>query len=329
VHTLFKGVLDTPTVTLAVLVATILNTVGDVYLVAYRGYGVLGAAIATSVATIVSNVFLICKGRSLIKQWRLALWTEKWGEGSIVPSERRKDYDVLPFISLPGKDSFRSLVLLAGPIFLVMVAKMVEFWYMTTRANNFGLLSTACHNLLMRIYLFFAVFGDGISQASQTFLPGLFVKKRSTNTKGDTSGFKPEKQHKSSRSKEADHVIQRLSVISASLGVFISFVACYIAKNAGRAFTSDSQLVSLMSTASTYMGANLMLNPLAEMLEGVMIASGEMRYLLFARGTILAMFLGTLRVSVCRFTDIWKTLLLFQLIKIVLGVRFCVNRKKK
>lgn len=315
------------------MVATILNTIGDVYLVAYKGMGVLGAAIATTIATIVSNLVLISKGRSLIGHWRLALWTEKWGEGSNIPlrnikghedsahqNDKMREYLVLPFISLPDRESFFSLVRLAGPIFLVMMAKLIEFWCMTTRANNFGLISTACHNLLMRIFLFFAVFGDGISQASQTFLPGLF-KKRQIGKKQTTS--------KSARSKETDQVIRRLSIISASLGVFISVIAWWIANNAGAAFTSDNQLVSLMAKASTYMGANLLLNPLAEMFEGVIIASGKMRYLLAARGVIMALFLTALRTSVSKLTDIWKLLLVFQSIKILLGLQFCWKRNNE
>jgi Na+-driven multidrug efflux pump len=293
--------------------------------------GVLGAAIATTIATIMSNLLLISKGRSLIGQWRLALWTEKSSEGntslrdikedveSADQNDKMKEYLVLPFISLPDRESFRSLVFLAGPIFLVMMAKLIEFWCMTTGANSFGLISTACHNLLMRIFLFFAVFGDGISQASQTFLPGLFKKNRVVKKK---------KASKSARSKEADQVIRRLALISASLGVFISITAWWIANNAGGAFTTDNQLVSLMAKTSTYMGANLLLNPLAEMFEGVIIASGEMRYLLAARGVVMALFLTALRTSVCKLTDIWKLLLVFQSIKILLGIQFCWKRKK-
>eukprot|EP00804_Cyclotella_cryptica_P013261 CCRYP_007028-RA/>CCRYP_007028-RA protein AED:0.11 eAED:0.12 QI:0/0/0/1/1/1/3/0/603 len=349
-QSLLLCVLDTPTVTLAVLFATVLNTVGDVVLVARNGWGVYGAAVATSFATIVSNTFLIWKGRSLIKKWRLALWMEKRGEDSDTPLNEKKhrdsvemesatrqseavnEYLVLPFISLPGRDSLRSLILLAGPIFLTMVAKLVEFWNMTMRAGNFGLVSLACHNLLMRIFLFFAVFGDGLSQASQTFLPGLFVKKRRAQSMWsvNTPQAQLKEQNEASRSEKAYQVIRRLLTISTTLGAFISVIACYIAKNVGGAFTSNSDLVLLMSTASSYMGANLLLHPLVEMLEGTMIASRDMGFLLVTRGIVLALFLGTLRTSLSKFTDIWKTLLLFQFIKIVLfGIRAWGKTKSK
>ena len=331
------GVLDTTTVMLAVLVATILNGVGDVYLVAYKGMGVLGAAIATSFATILSNSFLIWKGNKLTKQWRLALWAEKYSYDKPPSSEKeidaftesipmaqqtqsKKELLLPPFMSLPGRDSFRSFSLLAGPIFLIMLSRMVECWYMTTTANKFGLLSMACHNLLMRIFLFFSVFGDGVSQASQTFLPGLFVKLKKANA--GSNG-----QHKANSSRQADTVIHQLSIIAASLGVLISISGWYVASNAGGLFTSDVQLRSFMSTASSLMGLNLLINPLAEMLEGVVVAAGDMRYLLTARCTILAFFLGALRFHVFRLTDIWKMYLVFQSIKICIGLRFCWKRK--
>ena len=314
--------LDTPTVTLAVLIATVINTVGDVYFVAHKGLGVLGAAIATSIATIVSNTFLIRKGLLLMKQWRLARWVEKWGEERCVPTsndapiEIFQEYLVLPSVSLPNRDSFQSLVSLAGPIFLIMIAKLVEFWCMATGANNFGLLSTACHNLLMRVFLFFAVFGDGVSQASQTFLPGLFVKRK-----------RAKRNRQKELSKEANGVMQRLSTISAALGFFISILGCFIARNASGMFTTDTELKSLLSSSSTFMGLNLLLNPLAEVLEGVMIASGETKYLLISRCITLSLFLCVLKTSVSRFTDIWKTFLVFQLIKILLGARFCSKQE--
>lgn len=255
-------------------------------------------------------------------------------ESSTQHSKILNEYLVLPFISLPGRDSLRSLVLLAGPIFLTMVAKLVEFWNMTMRAGNFGLLSLACHNLLMRIFLFFAVFGDGLSQASQTFLPGLFVKKRrvqpSSCVDAETHEALLKERNESSRSEKAHQVIRRLLTISVTLGVVISVIACYIAKNVGGAFTSNTHLVLLMSTASSYMGANLLLHPLVEMLEGTMIASRDMGFLLMTRGIILALFLGTIRTSLSKFTDIWKTLLLFQFIKIVVyGIRAWGKTKTK
>ena len=319
-----SGVLDTPTVTLAVLIATVINTAGDVYFVCNKGLGVLGAAIATSFATIVSNLFLIQKGLLLMKKWRLAFWVEKWGEDRGLPAdgdvsiESFREFLVLPSFSLPDRESLQSLVLLAGPIFLIMIAKLVEFWCMTTGANNFGLLSTACHNLLMRIFLFFAVFGDGVSQASQTFLPGLLVKRK-----------KAKRNRQKELSKEAGGVIQRLTAISAALGLFICVLSCFIANNAGGMFTTDTELKSLLSTSSTFMGLNLLLNPLAEVLEGVIIASGETRYLLISRGIILSLFLCVIKWNVSRFTDIWKTLLVFQLIKILLGARFCSRHEMK
>lgn len=361
-----SGVLDTPTVTLAVLVATILNTVGDIYLVAFKGWGVWGAAFATSAASVAANMLLIWKEHSLVELWRNALWVEKYGVDKDVPLSRKgkelakkskdtikrereeyKEYLAAPFISLPDRKSLGSLFLIAAPIFFVMVAKLVEYWSMTVRVGNFGMISMACHNVLMRIFFFFATIGDGFSQSSQTFLPGLFVKKKKkkqTTTIADATkqsvsnptsslsksiGKIPSEASKS-RSEKAFGVIRKLTSISLVIGAFSSITARFIARNAGSAFTSDNQLVSLMSTASNYMGAVLLFHPLSEMLEGAMIASRDLRFLVCTQGVAALLFITTLRFTCTQITDIWKTMFVFQAARIALfGTRVWLRTKGK
>ncbi|EED95899.1 hypothetical protein THAPSDRAFT_260974 [Thalassiosira pseudonana CCMP1335] len=292
-QSLLLCVLDTPTVTLAVLVATILNTVGDIYLVAFKGWGVWGAAFATSAASVAANMLLIWKEHSLYKEYLAA-----------------------PFISLPDRKSLGSLFLIAAPIFFVMVAKLVEYWSMTVRVGNFGMISMACHNVLMRIFFFFATIGDGFSQSSQTFLPGFI-------------GNIPSEASKS-RSEKAFGVIRKLTSISLVIGAFSSITARFIARNAGSAFTSDNQLVSLMSTASNYMGAVLLFHPLSEMLEGAMIASRDLRFLVCTQGVAALLFITTLRFTCTQITDIWKTMFVFQAARIALfGTRVWIRTKGK
>jgi len=365
-QSLLLCVLDTPTVTLAVLVATILNTVGDIYLVAFKGWGVWGAAFATSAASVAANMLLIWKEHSLVELWRNALWVEKYGVDKDVPLSRKgkelakkskdtikrereeyKEYLAAPFISLPDRKSLGSLFLIAAPIFFVMVAKLVEYWSMTVRVGNFGMISMACHNVLMRIFFFFATIGDGFSQSSQTFLPGLFVKKKKkkrattiadatkqsvsnpTSSLSKSIGNIPSEASKS-RSEKAFGVIRKLTSISLVIGAFSSITARFIARNAGSAFTSDNQLVSLMSTASNYMGAVLLFHPLSEMLEGAMIASRDLRFLVCTQGVAALLFITTLRFTCTQITDIWKTMFVFQAARIALfGTRVWLRTKGK
>ena len=279
-----------------------------------------------------------------------------------------KEYLVAPFITLPDKKSFLSLFYIAGPIFFIIVGKLIEFWAMTIRAGDFGMVALACHNVLMRVFFFFGTFGDGLAQAAQTFLPGFFVKGQKKisdaeavatlrNDKDDIkANVKPMLSNnyvsfdetppkansitmttskrtdkiKLSRSEKARKVIQKLATISILIGSFISITARYMANNAGSAFTSDMQLVFLMSKVSNYMGLVLLLHPLKEMLEGTMIASRDLKYLLWSYGVTAVLFLVRLKVACVRFIDIWQTLLVFQCVRIGLyGARAWFRTTKK
>ena len=375
-QSLLLCVLDTPTVALAVVIATSFNTLGDVVLVAWNGFGVWGAALATGVASIAANMLLIYKERKVVKKWRDNLWLEKYGGEKDIPYSRNsqsnsksssssidstdkrdkkmmekeyEEYLVAPFISLPDRKSLIALLKLAGPIFFVMVGKLIEFWAMTIRAGNFGMVSLACHNILMRVFFFFGTFGDGLAQAAQTFLPGLFIKskqkektdkRRNVGVAVDANDKKirPKKPSKkvtqiklsSSRSRRARKMIRKLATMSVIIGVFSSVAARFLAKNAGTAFTSDTQLVSLMSKASNYMGLLLLLHPLKEMLEGTMIASRDLNYLLWSYGITAALFLARLRFACEKFIDIWQTAFLFELVRIVLfGARAWQRTRKR
>ncbi|KAL7472800.1 hypothetical protein ACHAXS_013185 [Conticribra weissflogii] len=368
--------LDTRTVATATAVATALNIAGDAALVAWKGWGVWGAGVATSAASIAANSLLIWKGRKLVDEWRGALWEERWGGEKPVPARvassvetletsgkdererrerEREEYLVAPFVSLPDRKAFLSLIYVAGPIFLVMVGKLIEFWSMTVKAGNFGMVAMACHNVLMRLFFFFGTFGDGLAQAAQTFLPGLFVKKKKkeieaiANTNAppmekdpsplDATTTKRGKKARrkvtdiklpSSRSRKVRKLIQKLATISIVIGGGISISARYLANNAGAAFTSDAQLVSLMANVSNYMGLVLLLHPLKEMLEGTMIASRDLKFLLWCYGLTAALFLAKLSWACTEFVDIWRTAFLFQLVRIVLfGSRAWWRTKKR
>jgi len=263
----------------------------------------------------------------------------------------RKEYLVAPFISLPDRKAFLSLIYVAGPIFFVMIGKLIEFWAMTIRAGNYGMVAMACHNVLMRLFFFFGTFGDGLAQAAQTFLPGLFVKKKKkehetkspltekthSSTNATTSQRTKKARRKvtdiklpSSRSRKVRKLIKKMATISIFIGGGISISARYLANNAGTAFTSDAQLVSLMAKVSNYMGLVLLFHPLKEMLEGTMIASRDLKFLLWCYGLTAALFLAKLGFACREFVEIWQTAFLFELIRIVLfGSRAWWRTKKR
>lgn len=131
---------------LATLIASAFNAVGD-YLLCPR-YGVAGAAAATVAASGVSAAFLT---RRL--QLR-GLWPR--------PLEPpRPDRDFAPFAAF------------AGPLLVVLLAKVLLFALMTAGATALGTAAGAAHQVLVSVFFVCGIaFGQPLSWAAQAFLGG-------------------------------------------------------------------------------------------------------------------------------------------------------------
>ncbi|KAL3797541.1 hypothetical protein HJC23_009905 [Cyclotella cryptica] len=293
---------DTKTPTLAVLVASLTNIIGDYFFVAKLGFGVRGAALATSLASMMSNGILVSNLWRAVQGWKHNLENSS--------NDKHTSVSRLPFVSFPDRKSFVSLVQLAGPMFFVLVGKVMGYSAMTMRAGTFGLVSLACHNILMRLFFFFATMGDGLSHAAQTFMPGLLYQKSLVEKEGAAVA-------QANDGKKARTLLKRLLVLSASVGASNSVLSRFIASNFGVAVTTDSSLVSLMSEVSPFMGLALLIHPITMTLEGSIIAGRNLTYLV---GTYMASFLillAQLNLVCTQFIGVWHALLLFQMIRIL------------
>ncbi len=114
---------DTKTPGLAVLVASLVNIIGDYILVAKMNWGIRGAAWATTMASIIANGILVRKVWQMMQRWK--------------NKQSQKVQDV-PFLSLPNREAFTSLIKLAGPIFFVLIGKIMGYSSMTIKAGSFG-----------------------------------------------------------------------------------------------------------------------------------------------------------------------------------------------
>eukprot|EP00581_Thalassiosira_minuscula_P016808 CAMPEP_0183732396 /NCGR_PEP_ID=MMETSP0737-20130205/38352_1 /TAXON_ID=385413 /ORGANISM="Thalassiosira miniscula, Strain CCMP1093" /LENGTH=651 /DNA_ID=CAMNT_0025965407 /DNA_START=76 /DNA_END=2028 /DNA_ORIENTATION=+ len=322
---------DTKTPALAVLVASIVNIVGDYIFVAKMRWGVRGAALATSLASLMANGMLVRKVWKMMGGWKEALrerLSEK--EEARYPATQHatntteltenevEDPTHIPFISFPDRESLISLLLLAGPMFFVMVGKIMGYSAMTIRAGNFGMVSLACHNVLMRIFFFFATVGDALSQSAQTFLPGLFYRKSLQENDAedpDSASTTPDTLNQSDDN-NARTMLKRLLIISSISGIVNCISGRYIAHNSGGTFTTDSALVSLMARVSPFMGLALLLHPLTMALEGSIIAASDAGYLVGTYVASIAVLFGQLKFMCKDFLGVWHAILLFQMIRI-------------
>jgi Na+-driven multidrug efflux pump len=318
---------DTRTPALAVLVALVVNVVGDYVFVARLGWGVRGAALATSAASVLANGMLVWKVWTMVGGWKDAYRQEKeevevasLGDADALFGNELGDPSEIPFISLPDRKSLASLLLLAGPMFFVMLGKIMGYSAMTVRAGDFGMVSMACHSVMMRVFFFFATAGDTISQAAQTFLPGLLYQKKLREKESrqvDSSSLSASNVNVTDGDdRNARTLLERLLLISSIVGIINCISGRFIALNSGRFFTNDAALVSQMSLVSPFMGLASLFYPIAMCLEGAIIAARDSRYLV---GTyvVSTMLLLTLLKFICKdFLGIWRALLLFQFLQI-------------
>jgi len=130
-----------------VLLAAAVNVVGDYMLCVWPlKMGCAGAAAATAFATLVSSFFMV---RTL----------------------RYKE--LLPKISVPTKKQLQELMKFTGPLLVITMIRLLGFINMQTTANRLGVSHMAAYQIAINLMFLFQLFGEPLSQLSQTQLPSL------------------------------------------------------------------------------------------------------------------------------------------------------------
>jgi Na+-driven multidrug efflux pump len=297
--------LDTKTPAIAVLVASIINVVGDVLLVAKFKMGLVGAALATAVAGMGSSFILLSKTKKKVDSWKL-----------LAASSSSNSVQKLPFfISLPDPKSLVSLVKLAGPIFFVLLGKIICYSSMTLKASNFEMMSLATHNIMLRVFFFFCTFGDAFSLAAQSFLPQVLYGR------SETADGKDEMINNNSPTAEAKFkakkLLKRILLLASCMAVTNSLLTKTILQQGGRFFTNDAAILSLLGSSGRvmYMMGAVFLHPIIMALEGSILATRDLGFLVSAYVGTMTTLMSLLHFATSSFTDVWRALFLFQVIR--------------
>jgi Na+-driven multidrug efflux pump len=317
---------DMRTPILAVLVASIVNVCGDLWLVKILRMGSNGAALATAAATILSTLFLLKETRSKYRQScrkdqdRQRSQEEDISAPANVDRATQKDgtYDYGRFVALPTWKSLTELVPLAGPIFGVMMGKIICYNALTLKANTFGMLPCATNNILRQIYFFFGTFGDAVCQAAQTFFPGILYAHLSTAGKAD--GEEATVLWKKQQSAKKGHVLtlfKRLFTIAATTSVANALLGLQVCRRHAGWFTSDSRLTFLIEQNGIWMALSLFVHPFALLLEGTLIAGRDVSYLAWTYLGTLGLLIGLLKSFTTSFSGVWKMFFAFQTLRMV------------
>ena len=306
--------LDTRTPALAVVAASIINVVGDILLVAKYKMGLAGAAIATAAAGVGSSFILLAKTKRKVSDWKATTLQQTKDNKHSLPS----------FISLPDPKSFVSLVKLAGPIFFVLLGKIICYSSMTLRASDFEMMSLATHNIMLRVFFFFCTFGDGFSLASQSFLPQVLygeVDKESSlsleeKDKVHNELIIPTRENKL----KAKKLLKRILTLASGMAITNALLTKTILQQGGRFFTNDGVILSLLCSPGRvfYMTAAVFLHPIIMALEGSILATRDLGFLVAAYGGTMAMLLSLLNFATSSFTGVWRALFCFQAIRCTL-----------
>jgi Na+-driven multidrug efflux pump len=291
--------LDTKTPAIAVLVASIVNIIGDLAL--SPTWGIQGAAVATALASLSSCAILANKVRKTTLVWKQKQEeeerqqaTSRVEDGSIatlgavdIPS------DHIPFFSLPDKQSLLDLLRLAGPIFFVMMGKVACYSIMTLRATKFGIVNFAAHNIMMRIFFFFSCFGDSLGQAAQSFFPQVAKDERGK-------------------------LIQQLLGLSAVVGLFNFMCSNFILTRFGGFLTKEATIIEMMRRFAQYVSFSAMIHPFIMFLEGVMLAKRDLKFLVGLYLATLMVHFGFVFSPLCTsFQGLWRALVLLQGIRLI------------
>ena len=256
---------------LAVATSALLNLVLDLVLVCVFKQGLAGAAIATALANL--------------------------GSTAVLAHRIRKDNSSTEKLStIPNAKRLVELITFAGPIFGVMVGKLVSFSMLSLFASNYGLLNLASHNILLKILFFFTTFGDSLSQVSQTYLPGVIASNSKSNNLS-LAGF-----------------LKISFLLSASFGAFCGCSSLFATK-LGRLFTPSKAISSIMATCSKPMLLSLILHPPVMLLEGLLISQRHLTFLLGSYVVSFATILLLLTNS-SGLPSIWYSLVGFQCVRL-------------
>ena len=249
----------------AVLVGALVNTIGDIYLVTKLGFGIAGAAWATTLSQILGTVYLIGVATTRVKE----AFRKKHRQ-----ERKMKFNDYKELIVLPTIQDLKNFLKFAAPLFVVLFVKCF-LWSFTTYACAFeGIESLAAHQILLNVFLYFAIFGEVVSTMSQNFLPSYVT---SQDNKIDSFGKK---------------ILNKISKISVFVGVVNSLLAFALPHRFPHVFTKSVIVMENMKAMSVPICLATLPHCYLSAIEGGLIATKDLKFCFWIYNIFAAGFLG-------------------------------------
>lgn len=221
--------------------AASVNVVADALLCVWPfQWGCAGAAAATSFSTLLSCFFML---RALARK------------------------GILPSIRIPTKTELRGLLDYTGPLFAITLTRLGGFVAMQKTAMSLGHQALAGYQLCVNLLLFFLLFGEPLSQLSQTKLPGLLDKNDGASVLAS---------------------LRSVSSLACFTSIGIASVSYAVARFGSGIFSADLAVQSIAQISAPSLFVAVAVSILAVAADGALMASRDFSFMLvLGLGTFL------------------------------------------
>jgi Na+-driven multidrug efflux pump len=226
-------------------IASLVNVFGDAALCVWPlRWGCAGAAAATAFATLVSCYFML---KALAKK------------------------NILPSIRIPKKHELKGLLEYTGPLFAITLTRLGGFVAMQRSAMILGHQSLAGYQLCINIMLFFLLFGEPLSQLSQTKLPGLLEAEDGTSIRA---------------------TLESISILAVATSIAIASITYMAAMYGAGLFSTDAVVHQIAQKSASSLFVAVGISILAVGVDGANMASRDFMFMLVVgSATFLAQLL--------------------------------------
>jgi len=260
-----------------------LNLILDIVLCLQLGLGVVGAAYATLASQVVqASVLLIAL---LHKRSRLCprlTWRT-------------------PLIGKPSLSVLTKFVKFAGPIFFVILGKLVSYNSMTLAVTSSGLAALAAHQVLATIFFIACKMGDALSQTVQAFLPATL------DDKGRVTGA-------------TQALGGKMLLASIGCGTLVAMLSTLLATKGNWLFTRDLAVASSISATAPFLFLGLLVHSTTMTGEGVLLAMRDLASLVRSYAANIVIFVTGLfivKAKAMGLSAVWVALVGFQIMRLM------------
>lgn len=233
----------------SVLIASVLNFIGDCLFCAWPlQTGVAGAAAATALSTLVA----------------FALMLRQLGKKGMRPQFR-----------LPQREDLGPVLEYAGPLFVITLARVVSFSFMSVTAAKMGTVSLAAFQVSIAIFAFFAFCGAPLTQTAQTIFPPLLDTK-------DTAGSR--------------RALYNLLAVGSVTAVIVGLLLIATVRFATPLISSDPVVIRTVMEACPSLFTASSVLVFSNCIDGVLVAGKDFRFVAAVQITLSLFLIGFLRM---------------------------------